>query len=37
MLSQHCAGGVLEVMVAFYAESALHRRCAGGAREVRGR
>ena len=34
MLSQHCAGGALEVMVAFYAESALCGRCAGGAREV---
>ena len=30
MLSQHSAGGVREVMVAFYAESALHWRCAGG-------
>ena len=30
MLSQHCAGGAREVMVAFYAESALCGRCAGG-------
>ena len=34
MLSQHCAGGVREVMVAFYAESALRGRCMGGAQEV---
>ena len=34
MLSQHCTGGAQEVMVAFYAESALHGRCTGGAREV---
>ena len=34
MLSQHCCGrctgGAREVMVAFYAESALRRKCAGG-------
>ena len=36
MLSQHCAGGAREVMVAFYAESALRGRCAGGAQEIDG-
>ena len=34
MLCQHCAEGVREVMVAFYAESALRGRCTGGAWEV---
>ena len=46
MLSQHCAEGVWEVRgrcaegdggdkkSVFYAESALHGRCAGGARKV---